>query len=172
MEKKHENTYTFTARNVNNPNKVVTFTLINEHMRVNLTGLFDQVKEIGGAEDKSDKIKQQISTQAKPAALKMIEDISGPVHVSDVNLHLMGDELDVTLWQRVAGLRLAPVRLNMGQIDNVDSATAFREELTHRKASATHIGKFFGPLDYWIGWVGLVLLVGILIKWPGKRDKS
>ena len=60
----------------------------------------------------------------------------------------------------------------MGQIDNVDAAKAFEEELIRRKESASHIGKFFGPLDYWIGWAGLVLLVGVLIRWPGKRDKT
>ncbi|MBN2501758.1 MAG: hypothetical protein JXB38_13335 [Anaerolineales bacterium] len=172
MAENYENTYTYTARNVHNPNKVVTFTLINEHMRVNLTGLLDQVKQVGTAEEKSGEIKQQISTQAKPAAMKLLENVSGPVHVGDVNLHLVGDEFKVTFWQRAANLRLAPVRLNMGQIDNVDAAKAFEEEFMRRKESASHIGKFFGPLDYWFGWVGLLLLVGVLIRWPGKRNKT
>ena len=104
MTENFEATYTYTARNVHNPNKVVTFTLINEHMRVNLAGLFDQVKEIGDAEEKSNIIKQQLSTQAKPAAVQLIENVSGPVHVSDINFHLAGDELSLTIWQRVASL--------------------------------------------------------------------
>jgi hypothetical protein len=165
-----ETTYTYTARNIQDPSKVVTFTLFNEHMRVNLTGLLDQAREISGAEEKPDEIKRQVSSQAKPAAMKLVENVSGPVHVNDVHLNLQGDRLNVTLWQRLAGLRLAPVQFNMGQVDNVDSAQAFKKELNQRKGSASHGGKFFGPLDYWLGWAGLFLLIGILIRWPGKRE--
>ena len=36
-------------------------------------------------------------------------------------------------WQRTANLRLAPVRPNMGQIDNVDAAKAFTRSLCAAK---------------------------------------
>ena len=172
MTENNETTYTYTARNAIDPNKVVTFTLINEHMRVNLTGFLDQAGEISDAEDKHDEIKRQISTQAKPTAMKLVENVTGPVHVNDVNMNLVGDEMKVTLWQRLAGLRLAPIQFNMGQVDNVDSAKAFEEELSSRQETATYGGKFFGPLDYWLGWAGLALLIGFLVRWPGKKDKG
>lgn len=172
MTENNKTTYTYTARNVKDPNKVVTFTLVNEHMRVNLTGLFDQAREITGAEEKSDEVKRQLSTQAKPTAMKLIENVSGPVHVNDVNMNLVEDDLKVTIWQRLAGLRLAPIQFNIGQVDNVDSAKAFDEELSKRQEAASYGGKFFGPLDYWLGWAGLAVFIGFLIRWPGKRDKG
>lgn len=114
----HNTTYTYTARNVNVPSKVVTFTLVNDHLRINLTGLLDQAVEIGRAIEKPEEIKRQISSQVKPAAMKVIESFSGPVHIGDVDVNLTGEALSLTLWQRTAGLRLAPVLFNMGQVDN------------------------------------------------------
>ena len=49
MQEKHK-TYTYTARNINNPDDVVTFTLDNEHMRVNLTGVLEKAGALVGAE--------------------------------------------------------------------------------------------------------------------------
>jgi len=74
-------TYTYTARNANNPDKVVTFTLDNSHMRVNLTGILDQTSKISAADDKKAEIQNQLSMQAMPAALKLAENISGPFTV-------------------------------------------------------------------------------------------
>ena len=124
MQTEHK-TYTYTARNINNPDKVVTFTLYDGHMRVNLTGLLDQAKTVSNADEKSGELKQQVSLQAKPALLKLKEGLSGPVHVNDIDATIDDDRLRVTLWPRVAGLRLAPVQLKMGQIDNEDAAEAF-----------------------------------------------
>lgn len=165
-------TYTFTARNVSNPDKVVTFTLYDGHMRVNLTGLLDQTKTVAGAEEKSEELKQQFSTHAKPALLKLKEGVSGPIHVSDVKARMDDDQFHVTLWPRVAGLRLAPVQLDMGQVDNEDAAEAFVDELRQRKETTkSDARKFFGPLDYWIGWAGLILAIGLFIR-RSKRDTT
>lgn len=165
-------TYTYTARNANDPSKVVTFTLYNNHMRVNLTGVMEQAGKVVGAEEKPAEAGHQLSNQAKPAAMKMLEGVSGPVHVSDVNAHLDDDQLRVMLWQRVAGLRLAPIQFNMGEVDNADAAEAFVDELNQRREDSPHAGKFFGPLDYWIVWAGLMVLVGFLFRWPRQRIKE
>lgn len=171
MQEKHT-TYTYTARSVDNPEKVVTFTLYNGHMRVNLTGVLDQARQVAEAEQKPDEIKDQLAAQARPAIAKLAEKTAGPVHVSDVNANLDEDNLHVTFWQRLAGLRLAPVMFSMGEVDNVDAAEAFVEEVQNRKETASHASRFFGPLDYWIGWVGLLMLVGFLFRWPGRRNKD
>lgn len=169
MEHKHQ-TYTYTARSVNNPDKVITFTLYNGHMRVNLTGLLEQAAVVGQAEESSEELKQQISTQAKPAAMKLTEGISGPVHVNDVQANLSDENLQITFWQRLAGLRFVPVLFNMGKIDNPVAAKAFMDELEQRQAAESHVGKFFGPLDYWFGWIALVFVIGFLIRWPGRKE--
>lgn len=169
MQNNHE-TYTYTARNANNPNKVVTFTLLNGHMQVNLTGMLDQASAVSDAEEKSEELKQQITAQAKPVAMKLTERVSGPVHVSDVQATLSSDEhLKVNLWQRLGGLRFAPVTFNLGKIDNKDAADAFVKELEQRQEEESHAGKFSGFLDYWIGWIGLLVLIAVLIRRP-KRN--
>ena len=103
--------------------------------------------------------------QAKPALLKLRESISGPLHIDDVIVRMNDGHLRITLWQRMGGLRLAPVRLDMGKVDNVEAAEAFVDELEHRqKETRSNASRFFGPLDYWIGWAGLFLLVGLFIR--------
>jgi hypothetical protein len=171
LENKHT-TYTYTARSVNRPDNVVTFTLDDGHMRVNLTGLLEQASLVTQAEEKSTQLKQQVTTQAKPAALKLAEQISGPVHVSDVQASLDDEHLKVSFWQRLAGLRLAPINLNMGRIDNRKAAEAFVKELKERQTEEAHTGKFFGPLDYWLGWIALGLVIAFLIRWPGRKNSQ
>jgi hypothetical protein len=157
-------TYTYTARNVEDPDKVVTFTLDDERMRVNLTDLVDETHEVSTSESKPKILMHQIKSKAKPVLMKVKEKVSGPVHISDVNAKLNEDKFLVRMWPRVAGLRLAPVGINMGQIDNEDAAEAFVDELEFRKEIKPAARKFFGPFDYWIGWAGLMLLAGLFIR--------
>ena len=163
-------THTYTARNMDDPNKVVTFTLYDGHMRVNLTGLVDQARAVSGTEEKSDELKHQVALQAKPALLKLKEGISGPVHISDVNANLKDEQLQVTMWPRVGGLRLAPVQLDMGLVDNEDAASAFVDELEERKEKGSDARRFLGPLDYWIGWLGMLLLIGLFLRRPKSNE--
>ena len=169
--KEDHTTYTYTARNINDPNNVVTFTLDDGHMRVNLTGVLDQANTVASAEEKPGELAHQAALQVKPALMKLKEDVSGPVHISDIKASLKGNQFMVTAWPRFGGLRLAPVRFNMGPVDNQDAAEAFVDELKQRKETKSDNRKFFGPLDYWIGWAGLLLLIGWLIRRP-KRDES
>ena len=169
MQKNHK-TYTYTARNINDPDKVVTFTLYDGHVRVNLSGLLDQANILVSSEEKSDELKHQVRLQAKPALLKLKEGISGPVHISDVNASFEDEQFRVKLWPRVGGLRLAPVQVDMGQVDNEDAAEAFVNELEQRKESESDARKFFGPLDYWLGWAGLLLLIVLFIRRPKRSE--
>lgn len=169
MENQHQ-TYTYTARSVENPERVVTFTLYDGHLRVNLTGLLEQTSVVSQAEEKPAEIKEQIKVQAKPVVTKIVEEMTEPVHVSDVQASLTDERLQITLWQRLAGLRLAPVIFNMGKIDNEEAAEAFINELGKRQKEESQAGKFIGPLDYWIGWLGMFLMIGLLIRWPGRKE--
>ncbi len=165
------NTYTYTARNAGNPNKVLTFTLQGDFLKINLTGLEDDLAEIIGGDKNKENLKETISDQTGPTALKVMEGISGPVHLGDVSVRLSGENQNnfkITLWKRLAGLRAAPVVLDMGEIDNPPAAGKFAEELRARQESAGKISKFFGPLDYWLGWIGMALLALVFIRRPSK----
>lgn len=171
MQINHE-TYTYTARSANDPSNVVTFTLYNNHLKVNLTGLFDQAGKVAQAEEKPTEIKNQVSTQVKPVAMKIVENLTGPVHIRDVNAYIDEEKLKVVLWQRSAGLRLAPVLFNMKKVDNVEAAKAFVDEVEQRKIGASNKGRLWGPLDYWIGWAGLLVAAGFFIRWLRVRDRA
>lgn len=166
----NQDTYTYTARSANDPTKVVTFTLMNNHVRVNLTDVMEQAGMVAQAQEKPEEVRRQISRQAKPALTKVAEIISGPVRIYDVNAEIKNEKLNVTLWQRISGLRLAPVQFNMGRIDNEAAAEAFVDELNRRKKNSPYEGRFAGPLDYWLGWAGLFLLVSLLFGWLRKRE--
>lgn len=163
-------TYTYTARNAENPDKVITFTLYNGHMRVNLTGLFEDLEEIRAAEDKQAEAIRRLKTRAQPTTLKVIENLTGPLHVTDAKATLSDDEhLRVMAWNRMAGLRFAPVVINAGRVDNPQAAEAFVDELDRRSETTEPVNRFVGPLDYWLGWIGVLLGVFLLLRWP-KRE--
>jgi len=171
MQENH-NTYTYTARSASYPDNVVTFTLENSHMRVNLTDVMEQAGRIAEAQEKPQEIRRQLSTQVKPIMTKVVENISGPVHIADVNANLDDEQLKVILWQRVSGLRVAPVLFNMGQVDNPDAARSFVDELKQRKQEAAFAGRFPGLLDYWAGWLGLLVGTLAFLGWLRKREQA
>lgn len=165
-----QNTYTYTARNSNDPARVITFTLHGDYMSINLTGLLDEARTVASAEERSKALKHEIISHAKPAMMKMKEGISGPIHVGDIAPKLDDDLFQITVWPRFAGLRLMPVRFDMGQVDNQDAAEAFVQEVMQRKKEGHDQRKFIGPLDYWLGWAGLLLLIVLIIRRPGEED--
>ena len=127
-------TYTYTARDAVHPNQLVTFTLYEQ-------------------------IRPKIMTQAQPIALNLASKLIGPAHLRDMHVRLNGDHLEITLWQRLAGLRLFPIFLDMGVVDNFEAAQAFVQEVEQRQQTAPYPGKFLGPLDYWFGWFAWVLIL-------------
>lgn len=163
------NTYTYTARSSDDPQKIITFTLREEYLEVNLTGMLDSIGEVVSDEEKGDMIKAQVKTQAKPAALKVMEAFSGPIHISDVKGEVEGDKLKLRVWKRMGGLRAAPILLDFASVDNPEAAKAFVAELNERKQKAEHLGRFFGPLDYWLGWIALAVVLIVLWRWPRDR---
>jgi len=164
-------TYTYTARNKNNPNRVMTFTIIDNHLKVNLTGLVDHISEAVQDEDRKAVIKEFVSTQSGTAVYKAVERISGPVHINDVSPHFEEGQFKLTFWKRIAGLRFAPITLAMGNVDNPEAAAQFIDTLLDRQELEEAPGFFSGPLDYWATWIALFIGVIVLIKWP-RKNKS
>jgi hypothetical protein len=164
-----KDTYTYTARNVDNPEAVVTFTLENDHLRLSLPELLEKVTQVAQAGERAHEAARQLKSQLKPGTLKAIEGALGPVHVNDTSVWLTAQQLKVLLWQRLAGLRIVPMWLNLGRVDNPEAAAAFVNEVRQRKGAAPHPGRFSGPLDYWAGWAGLLLVIALLIRWSRNR---
>jgi hypothetical protein len=164
-------TYTYTARNKENPDRVMTFTIFENYLKVNMTGLVDQVSEVAAEEDRKAAVKDLLSTQTGTALYKAMERLSGPVHVNDVNPYYEDGQFKLTFWKRLAGLRFAPITLSMGTVDNPDAAAQFIDTLLDRQETAEAPGIFSGPLDYWFTWVGLLIGLIVLIKWP-RKDKN
>lgn len=162
-------TYTYTARNEDNPNRVMTFTIFEDYIKVNLTGLVDQVSEVVEEEDRQAAVKDFLTTQTGTALYKAMERLSGPVHINDVSPAYDDGQFKLTFWKRVAGLRFAPIMLSMGNVDNQEAAGQFIDTLKTRQDQADTPGIFAGPLDYWATWIAMLIGVFVLIKWPRKK---
>jgi hypothetical protein len=165
-------TYTYTARNQENPDRVMTFTIIDNHIKVNLTGFVDQLSEVLEEKERKEAIKDIISTQSGTALYKAVERLSGLVHINDVTPSYEDGQFKLTFWKRVAGLRFAPIILSMGSVDNPESASQFISTLVERQDQAESPGFFAGPLDYWASWIALLIGVVTLIKWPRKKKDN
>lgn len=167
-----QNTYTYTARDATNPDKVITLTIVDDHVQVHLTGILDSAGELLQSEERRSEAGRQLAVQAAPAAFKLAEGISGPVQINDLHASLKEDHLTITAWRRAGGLRLAPLRISIEEVDNPAAAQAFINELEARQDQAEHPGRFAGPLDYWLGWAGVALAVGALLIWPRKSGNG
>jgi len=159
------------ARNENNPDRVMTFTIYDDALKVNLSGWVDQMSDILDQEDRKAAVKDLLTDQSGSALFKVVERLSGPVHVSDVNPSFEDGEFTLTFWKRIAGLRFAPLKITMGQVDNPEAADDFIETLVSLQKDTDPPGIFSGPLDYWITWMSLLIGIIVLVKWP-RKNKS
>jgi hypothetical protein len=165
-------TYTYTARSKDNLEHVATFTIVDDVLKVNLTGLFDQVSKVIDAEDQQQAVKHLLKSQSRSAIYKLVERLSGPVHVNDVSPSFDNEEFSLTFWKRIAGLRFAPLTVLMGEVDNPDAATQFIETIKGRQELAKAPNVFSGPLDYWATWIALFIGITILLRWPRKKKSE
>ena len=158
-------TYTYTARDADNPDSLVTITLYPDYVKINPTGLWDQLGKLSAADEKAGELRRQLANQAGPTALKLIESISGPIHLSDFNVSLEGERLRINTWQRLNRLRLTPINLTIQRVDNPDAAGAFVAELQRRKQDIASAQVLPGIFDYWASWTALAIgvLTGVLV---------
>ena len=165
-------TYTFTARDGLEPDRTLTLTLYPNYVRVNLTGLWDQLGKIASAEDRPDEVKIQLQNQATPAVLKLLETLSGPIHLKDFAATLDEETFSIRIWQRFRGLRLLPISLEIDPVDNPEAAEAFIAELDLRSQNAIRAARFPWILDYWFTWAGMFAGFLALILWPQREQLS
>ncbi len=160
-----EDTYTYIARSADDAAQVVTFTLHDHSMSVGLGAPLEQVER---ALEPEGEVRPRL--WLKPLAVSLLERGTRPFRVADVDAGAEGDWLSVTAWYRAGGLRLAPVILIRGRVDNPQAALAFVEELNRRKASVTIPFKLLGVLDYWATWLlAGFLMVGLLGIWRRRN---
>ncbi|MBW6466982.1 MAG: hypothetical protein K0B06_10790 [Brevefilum sp.] len=164
-------TYTYTARDKDNPNTAMTFTIYDDFLKVDLTGLGERITEIIDEDRRQDAFKDMIITQAGTTLYYVLERLSGPVHIKDVTPSFNDGIFTLTFWKRLVGLRFAPVVVSMGEVDNPEAAEQFIETLEDRQGLTETPGIFAGPLDYWITWIAMLIGVILLIRWP-RRKKS
>ena len=165
-------TYTYTARSTEDTDKVVTLTIIDDKLQIDLTGLFNKVSDIASGEDRVDLLGEVQSTQSEAVILKVIEKITEPIHLKDITAFYEDDNFNLIFWKRVGGLRLAPIVVSMGEVDNPEVALAFIDTVEEQQALLEKPGMFCGPFDYWFTWGLMVLGALILIRWPRKKQQQ
>jgi hypothetical protein len=167
-----EDTYTYTARSVEYPEKAVTFTLHDHHMSVEMAAPVEQVERIlpSGEEEEAEH-EEEARIWLKPLAVSLIERGTGPFRLEDVYPQADEDWLRVKAWYRAGGLGLVPVTLLDGRIDNPDAAQAFVEEVARRKEEVQGAAGLLSILDYWITWfLAGFLFFGLLSMWRRKSN--
>jgi hypothetical protein len=167
-----ENTYTYTARNADNPAQVVMFTLHDHGLSVGMGAPLEHVERAIRASTAETETESEYRVQPwlRPMAISMIERATGPFDVDDVDARSADGWLQVRAWFRSGGLRLTPITLIEGRVDNPDAAQAFIQELEERKTSATGLARFLGLLDYWATWfIAGFLMVVLLESWRRRR---
>jgi len=182
-----ENTYTYTARSADNPEKVVTFTFYDRHLMVDVGAPIEhveralQVQQVEEADvdrasadiDRVSAEEYHVQPWLKPMAISVIQRGTHPFNAADVYAGIDNGGLSVTAWVRAGGLRLAPVVFNVEHVDNPDAAEAFVEELERRKASVDRPGSFPGVLDYWVSWlIGGFSVAAVLAAWLLKKYRE
>jgi hypothetical protein len=172
-----ENTFTYTARSALAPEKVVTFTLYDHHMSVDLGAPLEQIEEgladLGEEpEGEAEAVEETGSAYAlKPTAVSLLETGTHPFDIADVYAQAGDEGLTVTGWVRAMGLRLAPIRFAWERVDNPQGAQAFAEQVDARRQAATQPGPFSGLMEYWFSWLLLAGLVMALF-WPRRRHRA
>ena len=168
-----ENTYTYTARSIENPEQVVTFTLQDHHMSVGVGAPLDQIETVLQQVDAGEESGRESSANLwlRPLAVSLLERGVGPFRVADVNASAAEDWLRVNAWYRAGGLALAPVTLVNGRVDNPQAAQAFVEELEERKSEGNRVLGLLNVLDYWFTWIlAGALMFGLFQVWRRKAN--
>jgi hypothetical protein len=170
-----ENTFTYTARSANDPNKMAMFTLHNGSVSVELGNAI--MEQVGEAYDtyQDEESDNRLRTWIKPAATGSLQKLIKPVPLADFDAEVSGDALQTTAWIRAGGLRLAPVMMTWQEVDNPAGAKAFVTELKNRKEMIQDNRTRPAPLDYWASWIAIglmtVALPIIFIRQWQKREQ-
>jgi hypothetical protein len=131
-----ENTYTYIARDADDPAQIATFTLFDHSLSVGLGAPLEQIERALETQGEDQKGEERIESRLwlKPLAVSLLERGVGPFRIADVNATAKDDWLRVSAWYRAGGLALVPITLIYGRVDNPLAAQAFVEELDRRKS--------------------------------------
>lgn len=168
------NTYTYTARSREKPEKMATFTLNNGNISVELgNALLEYLEKRAEAEETAGGI--PLSDWAKPVTIGALQKIAQPLPINDFDAAMGGEEsLQTTIWLRSGGLRLAPIMTSWDAVDNPVAARAFVEEVNKRQQTADPINALPSVLDYWGTWLAtgasLIVLVVMLSRLRQRSD--
>jgi hypothetical protein len=171
-------TYTFTARSADDPAHVVTFTLSDGRLSIGVGAALEYIEKAlrPTGERDEEASGRRIPPWLRPTAIWLLQQRLGSlISVTDVVAGSQDDGLNVRIWIRLGGLRLAPITFAWAQVDNPGAARAFVEELDRRRQSVGHPGRFQGFLDYWAGWVavaGLLLAVLVILRIRARGDRA
>ena len=149
-----ENTLTFTARGIQDPDKMATFTLQNGSVSVQLGNtLLKEMVNVSETYQAEEDVNMADLTKATAvgAAQKMLRTL--PLQDFDANID--GNTLHTTAWIRKGGLRAAPVSMTWQEVDNPDAARAFVQEVEDRKEQLPKVQALPSILDYWVSWLVL-----------------
>ncbi len=176
-----ENTYTYTARSAVDPERVVTFTLHDHSLSVGVGAPIEHVErfvqaqtsatEAGGESEAETRQEASVRPWLKPMAISVLERATRPFDVDDVEASVEGSWLYVRAWVRGGGLRVAPITLIEGRVDNPQAAQAFVQELDERQTSITPLGQVVNLLDYWATWFVAGFVMFILLQNWRRRER-
>jgi hypothetical protein len=159
-----DNTFTYTARSAQNPEKMAMFTLHNGSVSVQLGNvLMEQVEEAYESFQEEGEDEKRLTAWIKPFATGSLQRFLKPIPLEDFDADVKNDALQATAWIRAGGLRLAPVMMTWEDVDNPEGADAFVSELQERKESHAVADRNWlpDPFDYWASWImmGLIAIV-------------
>ena len=169
-----EETYTYTARSAEDPDQVVTLTLHDQGMSVDLGVPLERLERaIESASSEGEGIRGlEAGKWLKPTAMSIVQWGTRPFDVVDVDAESDGEGLRMTAWVRMGGLKLVPVSFAMDRVDNPDAARAFIAELDRRKRTTKASTGLPGPLDYWFSWFAAVAVSAVVAAvWLRQREK-
>ncbi len=166
-----EDTYTYTARSLEHPQQVVTFTLHDKWLSVDIGAPVEQVENIVSAVQDDAEL-EEVSTGLKPLALSLMERGTKPCRLADVSVGLDEDRLFVGSWTRVSGLRLSTLTLMHERVDNPDAAQAFVDEVQRRQESLSASMGVLGIFDYWATWVAVSTSLLVFFLFWRKRSQE
>jgi hypothetical protein len=161
-----ENTLTFTARDIEEPEKMATFTLQNGNVSVQLgNALLEQVVKINEKTQAEEDV--DLADWTKATAIGTVQKMLHTLPVNDLDADIEGKSLHTTAWVRAGGLRAVPMSMTWQEVDNPNAAHAFVEELNERKKASSEVSSMPAVFDYWASWIiagisGLVVMMIML----------
>ena len=162
-----DSTFTFTARSVQNPHKLATFTIQDDEVAVQLgEALLEQIEGLFDAFRGDGDQSNRFSAWLEPAATGALQRVLKPIPLTDFEVDQQNGSLQITAWLRAGGLRLAPILASWKEVDNPAAAQAFAEEVRRRKEALNEDRLLPDPFDYWASWIFLgMLTVGLPFLW-------